>query len=104
VRATVNGATRLYIGDHYEVDPATGAVRKDYRAASPERSAGDFAAGQRVAMREAGALAFLPGDHLSSTSVTVDTAGAVLGEHRPLPLHPLPAQPRSARRQAAPRR
>jgi len=80
VLGTVNGITTAYVGNHYEVEGAT--VRKYYRGASPERSGGGTAVGQRVAMREDGVLYWLLTDHLGSTSVTIDEGGAKVGEER----------------------
>ncbi|MCC6299108.1 MAG: hypothetical protein IT314_07410 [Anaerolineales bacterium] len=57
VKSILNGAvTTYFVGGHYEV--ANGAVTKYYYAGS-----------QRIAMRQNGALSFLLGDHLGSTSL-----------------------------------
>ncbi len=72
VRATVAGVTTVYPFDHYEVAGTT--VRKYYSLG-----------GQRVAVRTDGALNYLLGDHLGSTSVSTDAAGAPSGELRYLP-------------------
>ncbi|HKZ55602.1 MAG TPA: RHS repeat-associated core domain-containing protein, partial [Anaerolineales bacterium] len=69
VLGTVNGVRTVYVGDHYEVEGAT--VRKYYTAG-----------GQRVAMRENGALFFLITDHLGSTARTVAEDGALVSESR----------------------
>ena len=44
-----------------------------------------YLAGQRVAMRQGDALTYLYGDHLGSTSLITNTAGAVVAETRYLP-------------------
>jgi len=72
VGATVDGVTTVYPFDHYEVVGAT--VRKYYSLG-----------GTRVAMRVDGALSYLLTDHLGSTAVTTDAAGAQVGELRYLP-------------------
>jgi len=69
VLGTVNGITTVYVGDHYEVEGTT--VRKYYAAG-----------GQRIAMREDGALYWLLTDHLGSTAGTANGAGARVGEVR----------------------
>jgi RHS repeat-associated protein len=60
-----------------------------YRGASPERSGGDFAGTQRVAMRVQGdptpgnnGVFYFLTDHLGSTTVTVNSAGSPVGELR----------------------
>ena len=72
ISATVDGVTTVYPFAHYEVEGTT--VRKYY-----------LIGGQRVAMRTAGALSYLLTDHLGSTAVTTDAAGAKTGELRYLP-------------------
>ena len=72
ISATVNGVTTVYPFAHYEVEGTT--VRKYY-----------LIGGQRVAMRTADALSYLLTDHLGSTAVTTDAAGAKTGELRYLP-------------------
>jgi len=69
VLGTVDGVTTAYVGDHYEIEGPT--VRKYYTAG-----------GQRVALREDGALYFLITDHLGSTTVTASESGALAGEQR----------------------
>ncbi|OFV83423.1 MAG: hypothetical protein A2W26_14140 [Acidobacteria bacterium RBG_16_64_8] len=69
VLGSVGGITTVYIGDHYEIEGTT--IRKYYNAG-----------GQRVAMREDGALYWLLTDHLGSTAVTASEAGAKVGEKR----------------------
>ena len=58
VKATVNGVTTYYVGDHYEV--SGGVVKKYYSAG-----------GKRVALRSDGTLYWLLNDHLGSTAVTL---------------------------------
>jgi RHS repeat-associated protein len=60
-----------------------------YRGASPERSGGDFAGTQRVAMRVQGdpnpsnnGVFYFLTDHLGSTTVTVNSSGNPVGELR----------------------
>jgi hypothetical protein len=59
----------IILGNIYEV--AYGVVTKCY-----------YAGGQRVAMRSGGAVSYLLGDHLGSTSITTDAAGLVTSEQR----------------------
>jgi RHS repeat-associated protein len=67
---TSSGSTTTYfVGSHHEV--ANGVVTKYYYAGS-----------QRVAMRTNGTLSYLLGDHLGSTSLVTDAAGAVVSETR----------------------
>ena len=72
ISATVDGVTTVYPFAHYEVEGTT--VRKYY-----------LIGGQRVAMRTNGVLSYLLTDHLGSTAVTTDAAGAKTGELRYLP-------------------
>ncbi len=72
VKATVSGVTTVYVGDYYEQEGST--VRKYY-----------YAEGQRVAMRVNGTLYWLLTDHLSSTAVTLDSAGNRVTELRYYP-------------------
>jgi len=58
VKATVNGVTTYYVGDHYEM---SGGVAKKYYTAG----------GKRVALRSDGTLYWLLNDHLGSTAVTL---------------------------------
>jgi RHS repeat-associated protein len=58
VKATVNGVTSYYVGDHYEV--SGGVVKKYYTAG-----------GQRIAMRSGGTLYWLLNDHLGGTAHTI---------------------------------
>jgi RHS repeat-associated protein len=68
VKATVNGVTSYYVGDHYEV--SGGVVKKYYTAG-----------GQRIAMRSGGTLSWLLNDHLGGTAHTV-SGTAETGEVR----------------------
>lgn len=62
VKSIINGTTTYFVGAHYEV--ANGVVTKYY-----------YAGAQRIAMRTNGALKFLLGDHLGSTSLVTDANG-----------------------------
>jgi len=74
VRAVVNGVATNYVGNYYEA--TTGSFTKYY-----------YAGGQRVAceatpfgaQRVNGTLYFGFSDHLSSTSITVDVNGTIVG-------------------------
>ena len=68
VKGTVNGVTSYYVGDQYEV--SGGVVKKYYSAG-----------GRRIALRSGGTLAWLLGDHLGGTAVTV-SGTAETGEVR----------------------
>jgi RHS repeat-associated protein len=70
VKATINGETTLYVGQHYEA-VVNGAVTKYY-----------FAGTQRIALRKDGVLNFVMGDHLGSTSLTTDENGNELASMR----------------------
>ncbi len=63
IKATVNGITAVYVGNHYEVK--NNIVTKYY-----------FAGATRLAVRTDGTLRFLLGDHLGSSSVTTNASGA----------------------------
>ena len=63
IKATVNGITAVYVGNHYEVKNSI--VTKYY-----------FAGATRLAVRTDGTLRFLLGDHLGSSSVTTNASGA----------------------------
>ena len=68
VKSVINGAeTTYFVGAHYEVTGSS--VTKYY-----------FAGAQRIAMKKDGALNFLLGDHLGSTSLVVDATGNVVSE------------------------
>jgi RHS repeat-associated protein len=62
IKATVNGVTTYYVGNHYEVKSSV--VTKYY-----------FAGATRIAVRTGGTLSYLLGDHLGSSSVTTDANG-----------------------------
>ncbi|WKZ50323.1 MAG: RHS repeat-associated core domain-containing protein [Anaerolineales bacterium] len=63
IKATVNGITAVYVGNHYEVKNSI--VTKYY-----------FAGSTRIAVRKDGTLSFLLSDHLGSSSVTTNANGA----------------------------
>lgn len=70
VKSTFNGTiTTYFVGAHYEVSGST--ITKYYYAGS-----------QRIAMRTNGTLNYLLGDHLGSTSLTIDAAGNKVSEIR----------------------
>jgi RHS repeat-associated protein len=74
VKATVNGVTTLYVGGHYEVKG--NEISKYY-----------FAGAARIAMRryvipQSMTLEYLLSDHLGSTSLVTDSAGALVSEAR----------------------
>ena len=66
----MGGVTTVYIGNIYERDNGT-TVRKYY-----------YAGGVRVATRTGGQTYYLLADHLTSTAVTTNSAGARLTELR----------------------
>jgi len=70
VKAQEGGFTTYYIGDYYEwrEGPTTTAVKYYY------------AAGQRIAMRKAGTLTWLLGDHLGSTTITANENSTLASE------------------------
>jgi len=71
VKAQEGGFTTYYIGDYYEWrnDSTTTTAVKYY-----------YAAGQRIAMRKAGTLTWLLGDHLGSTTITANENGTLATE------------------------
>lgn len=69
VKSTIGGVTTIYIGNYYEWTST--ATKKYYYAGS-----------QRVAMNDNGTLRYLLGDHLGSTSLTVDINGNQVAELR----------------------
>jgi len=72
VKATINGQTTLYGGGHLEYRVTSGTLVKYY-----------FAGSQRIAMREgSSAPYFFVGDHLGSTSLTLESDGDVYSEMR----------------------
>ena len=62
VKETIAGVTRVFVGNHYEVD--NGVVKKYY-----------YAGATRVAENSGGALTYLLADHLGSQALTLDSAG-----------------------------
>ncbi len=72
VKAQEGGFTTYYIGDYYEwrEGPTTTAVKYYY------------AAGQRIAMRKAGTLTWLLGDHLGSATITATENGTLASEQK----------------------
>ncbi|MFZ7153194.1 MAG: RHS repeat-associated core domain-containing protein, partial [Bacteroidota bacterium] len=62
VKETIAGVTRVFVGNHYEVD--NGVVKKYY-----------YAGATRVAENSGGALTYLLGDHLGSQALTLDSSG-----------------------------
>jgi RHS repeat-associated protein len=72
VQSTLSGTTTTFVGSHYEVTGST--ITKYY-----------FAGGSRIAMRkytipQSMTVEYLFGDHLASTGLTADTAGAKVSE------------------------
>jgi RHS repeat-associated protein len=65
----LGSSTTIFVGSHYEI--TDGVVTKYY-----------FAGAQRIAMRKDGALYYLIGDHLGSTSITTDASGNAVSEIR----------------------
>jgi RHS repeat-associated protein len=90
VKREVGGETTVYpsaslrtgVGNLYEKDVAGGQVRKYYYFPSTRLRTG---AGQRVALRKAGVLQYVLGDHLGSTSVVLNDDGTVDSEARYYP-------------------
>jgi RHS repeat-associated protein len=68
VKSIMDGETRLFAGDHYEV-VVNGTETKYY-----------FAGSSMIALRKDGVLNFVIGDHLGSTSLTTDADGVVISE------------------------
>ena len=62
VKETIAGVTRVFVGNHYEVD--NGVVKKYY-----------YAGATRVAENSGGTLTYLLGDHLGSQALTLDSSG-----------------------------
>jgi RHS repeat-associated protein len=69
-----SGQATIYLGALYEKNLTTATEVSYY-----------FAGAQRIAMRQGGVLYYLAGDHLGSTSVTVDSSGNRYGELRYTP-------------------
>jgi RHS repeat-associated protein len=67
VKATVNGVTTAYVGNHYEINLTTGVTTSYY-----------YAGGTRVAMRQAGVVSYLHGDHLNSASLATNAGGTAV--------------------------
>jgi RHS repeat-associated protein len=66
VKSESDGETTLFVGAHYE-KIVGGAETKYY-----------FAGAERVAVRKAGVLTYLAGDHLGSASLVTDANGALI--------------------------
>lgn len=79
VKATTNGNVTLYLGMHAEYEVGSGTLRSYF-----------FAGERRLAIREriqttltsGNVVSFLVGDHLGSTSVTVNSNGQVIADLR----------------------
>jgi RHS repeat-associated protein len=74
VKATVNGVTTLYIGGHYEIK---GNEVSKYYFAGAARSAM-----RRYVIPQPMTVEYLLSDHLGSTSLVTDSAGALVSEAR----------------------
>ena len=72
VLSTINEVTTVFVGNHYEV---RGSVVSKYY----------FLGGVRVAMKQAGVVYYPLTDHLGSTTITTDAAGASVSELRYTP-------------------
>jgi hypothetical protein len=64
----------VYVGNYYEKNVTTGQVTKYY-----------FFGSQRIAMRKAGVVQYVLGDHLRSTTLVLDQNGAKVDEIRYYP-------------------
>jgi RHS repeat-associated protein len=64
IKSAIGTAATIYIGSYFEYRGGWGSTVSYY-----------YAGGQRVAMRSGGTVEFLMGDHLGSTSLTVDSSG-----------------------------
>jgi hypothetical protein len=69
VKGTVAGVTTAYVGNWYEWTGSTTTAKKYYYAGS-----------LRIAMRTGSTTLNYLGDHLGSTSITADSAGARVAE------------------------
>ena len=70
VKGTVNGATMVYVGNHFEWSGSTGTMKKYY-----------YASGVRVAMRKgSGDPKWLLADHLGSSTIMASFTGSRLAE------------------------
>jgi len=67
VKKTISGVTRVFIGNHYEID--SGVVKKYY-----------YAGATRVAENRGGTLYYLLTDQLGSTRVTTSDTGVQTAE------------------------
>jgi RHS repeat-associated protein len=69
VLQTIGSATTMYLGSQYEKDITSGTVTTYY-----------YAGGQRIALRQGRTVSWLAGDHLGSTTLTANSAGAKTAE------------------------
>jgi len=74
VKKTAGGQTTVYVGGIYEKNLATGVETWYYTLG-----------GRRVAMRKAGVVTYLVGDHLGSTSLALNANGTLHSEARYYP-------------------
>jgi RHS repeat-associated protein len=74
VKKVVDGETTVYLGNHYEKKLSSGEARTYY-----------YFNGSRVAMRQAGVLQYIVGDHLGTTSLILNADGTVHSEARHYP-------------------
>ena len=71
VKKTEGATSTVYVGAMYEKNVTTGVTTTYYYAGST-----------RVAMRQAGVVSYLHGDHLGSASLTTNSSGGKVGELR----------------------
>ena len=64
VKSVVGTTTTVFIGEYLEWTGSTSTLKLHY-----------YAGGRRIALRSAGTLLWLTGDHLGSTTVTADASG-----------------------------
>ncbi|MCU0485876.1 MAG: hypothetical protein MUC85_07150, partial [Anaerolineales bacterium] len=64
VKSVVGTTTTVFIGEYLEWTGSTSTMKLHY-----------YAGGRRIAMRSAGTLLWLTGDHLGSSTVTADACG-----------------------------
>jgi RHS repeat-associated protein len=64
VKSVVGSTTTVFIGEYLEWTGSTSTMKLHY-----------YAGGRRIALRSAGTLLWLTGDHLGSTTVTADASG-----------------------------
>jgi hypothetical protein len=70
VKKAAGGQTTVYAGQHYEKNVSTGQETRYY-----------FFGAQRIAMRQGSSTVYwLLGDHLGSTSLTLNSSGTKTGE------------------------